>query len=736
MQNIQRRSYQVRTGILIGIIFVFLSPGPLSAQERGLENRVEELYYVPSPTGYESPMAAAIMKIFADNAMWDRDNLGSLYLGKGEGEARIAVITGMDEIGYVVSGISSDGFLNIYRGVYAPHPLFDVYQFGHPLTIWTRNGPISGVLALPSSHTLSQERRRNLMSELTLEHAFVDVGARSREEVSDRRIAYLDPVTPVSPLFPLAGGKLSGNALGTKVCTALVVEAVKRAFGQDRGEAAVFAWLAQTKQLTRVNGTRVPLGSLRAQKSLNADKVLIVDSFTTGTADATGFEVGGGPVLIGGSYDSTLRKTIEEAAADKGIRLRSGTEFTAPMISAFAGRDAVGLLLPVKFPYTQAEVISLQDAEALQTLVEAVLQVDSPPVRRNGNPVVREAAQKSGMSAWVMLQKLALLPGVSEHEAGVADAVQAMLPDGIDVQRDEMHNVWFTVGQGDPHLVFVAHTDELGLVVTGITEAGRLKVIGKGGFLAQSYEGRPVVVYTQEGEVYGVVEPRADYADREASQALLALKDIEVYLGVDSAAEVAELGVAEGDFITIRKSITELTPDILAMRAVDDRAGCAVLLDAAYRIDWSSLKGKTVTFAWDVQEETGLVGAGVLAKQLEADYVFPVDTFVSSDAPRDDKWFARVPLGEGLVLRGMDSSVIVPRAELEKIADIADRHGIPYQYGNTRGSTDGTRFVPEGSVCVPLSWPGNYSHSFIEKIHRKDLDALVRMVVAIVRDLD
>ena len=224
-----------------------------------------------------------------------------------------------------------------------------------------------------------------------------------------------------------------------------------------------------------------------------------------------------------------------------------------------------------------------------------------------------------------------------------------------------MHNVWFTVGSGGPHLVFIAHTDELGLVVTSITGTGRLKVTGKGGFLAQSYEGRPVVVYTQTGEVHGVVEPRADYAERDAAATQLSLGDIEVYLGVDTAAEVGELGIGEGDFITIKKTITELSPDLLATRAVDDRAGCAVLLDAAHRIDWSGIKGKTVTFAWDVQEETGLVGAGVLAKKLGADYVFPVDTFVSSDAPRDDKWFARVPLGAGLVLRGMDSSVIVPR---------------------------------------------------------------------------
>jgi endoglucanase len=167
---------------------------------------------------------------------------------------------------------------------------------------------------------------------------------------------------------------------------------------------------------------------------------------------------------------------------------------------------------------------------------------------------------------------------------------------------------------------------------------------------------------------------------------------------------------------------------------VDDRAGCAVLLAVAHRIRWSRVRGKTVTFAWDVQEETGLVGAARLAKQLGADYVFPIDTFVSTDAPLDEKRFARVPLGEGLVIRGMDSSTIAPRLELEKVMAMARKRGIPYQLGNTRGSTDGTRFIPEGAVCLPLSWPGTYSHSFIEKIHRKDLRALTDLVVALVDD--
>ncbi len=338
-------------------------------------------------------------------------------------------------------------------------------------------------------------------------------------------------------------------------------------------------------------------------------------------------------------------------------------------------------------------------------------------------------------SAWDWLLELLPLPGVSGFETLVADYVQASLPRDLPVQRDDMENVWFTVGEGKPHLVFVAHTDELGLVVEEITALGRLKISGRGGFIPQMYEGRPVVVFTKQGRINGIVAPRKDYQDRVLERKALGFDDMEVYLGVESQEQADALGVKPGDSITIRKRTVELSSDLLAARAVDDRAGCAVLLAAAHCIRWAQVKGKTITFAWDVQEEVGLRGAERLATQLKADYAFAIDTFVSTDAPLDDKRFAQIPLGEGVVIRGMDSSTIAPRLELEKVMAVARKRGIPFHLGNTRGGTDGTRFIPEGAVCIPLSWPGTYSHSFIEKIHRKDLHSLTDLVVALVADL-
>ncbi len=337
-------------------------------------------------------------------------------------------------------------------------------------------------------------------------------------------------------------------------------------------------------------------------------------------------------------------------------------------------------------------------------------------------------------SPWVLLKELVMIPGVSGHEEKVADFVQARLPRHIKFQRDDMQNLWFTIGTGEPHLVFVAHTDELGYVVEEITPDGLLKVSSRGGFLSSMYEGHAVLVHTNSGVIQGIVAPRPGYFQRNLESTAYSTENVEIYLGVSSLGKAEALGVAKGDPVTIKKKIVEFSPDLLTARAVDDRAGCAALLSASHKVDWTKIQGKTITFAWDVQEETGLFGASELARKLDADYVFPVDTFVSSAGPFDSRRFAYLLLGKGAVLRAIDSSNIAPHAQLKKVIAIAEANKIPIQLGNTRGGNDGSVFVPRGAVNIPLSWPGTYSHSFIEKIHRADLDALTDLIAALVRD--
>jgi len=100
----------------------------------------------------------------------------------------------------------------------------------------------------------------------------------------------------------------------------------------------------------------------------------------------------------------------------------------------------------------------------------------------------------------------------------------------------------------------------------------------------------------------------------------------------------------------------------------------------------------------------------------------------------ENKRFGNAILGKGAVLRAIDSSNIVPKTEIRKVAELAKKYAVPIQISNSRGGNDGSVFVPEGAVDIPLSWPGAYAHSFIEKIVRSDLEALIKLIAAIVED--
>ena len=93
--------------------------------------------------------------------------------------------------------------------------------------------------------------------------------------------------------------------------------------------------------------------------------------------------------------------------------------------------------------------------------------------------------------------------------------------------------------------------------------------------------------------------------------------------------------------------------------------------------------------------------------------------------------FAYAPLGSGAVVRGLDNSAIAPPEELDRILNIARTQTIPIQVGATNGGTDGSDFVRYGVLHVSLSWPGRYSHSPVEVLDLRDLQALEKLIYSI-----
>ena len=327
-----------------------------------------------------------------------------------------------------------------------------------------------------------------------------------------------------------------------------------------------------------------------------------------------------------------------------------------------------------------------------------------------------------------IFQKLISVAGVSFHEDKVREEIQGLLPKAAQPVVDEMGNLVLILGSGKPEILFIAHMDEIGLEVADINPDGTLRTTVRGGSYSTIWESKVVKVHTKSGVVDGVIGPRKSY--REQAPAEHSAADLVVYVGTNSKAGTQALGIAAGDFIVQPKRVTPMGRYKSAAGSTDDRGGCTAQILAVRRLLGKPLP-KTVAFAWVVQEETGLSGSRGLARKYSPRYVFAVDTFVSSDAPFDPRNIGYTPLGKGAVLRAFDSSNIAPEDALLRIRKIAEDRKIPVQWGITSGGNDGSVFLAEGAVDIPLSWPGIYSHSYASVMDIRDLLALADLITAI-----
>jgi len=336
--------------------------------------------------------------------------------------------------------------------------------------------------------------------------------------------------------------------------------------------------------------------------------------------------------------------------------------------------------------------------------------------------------------SFTILSTLVETPGVSTREQAVRDRVRSLLPSWARPDVDAKGNLLVAAGpeRGAKTLLFIAHMDETGYLVKSVRDDGSLEVKPLGGFFETLYEGQVVLVHTAKGDVGGVVPPRPNYLETTAADAPAAFGGdlVRVDLGVTTRPSAEALGVAVGDPITIPKTFQRLYGSYGSGRAVDDRAGCTALLTALRGLDTKTLRNRVI-FAFSVEEEIGLNGAQALAQTLRPDLVIAVDTFVSSDSPLEREAFAHAVLGKGPVVRAIDSSNITDPAIVDRVLALARQNGLPIQYGLTRGGNDGSVFPEFGTPDLALSWPTVHSHSPVEVIHERDLDALGALVLLI-----
>ncbi len=366
-----------RRGFVIVIpLFLFLLIGFSYPEEISFETLLEEIFSVPSPSGYEHFMTKKIQQYLPQGLATEKDNLGSLYLTAGKGNQPLILLACMDEVGYIVSGINEEGYLLLDRVVPAPHQIYDSFHVGHPLMVWTEKGSVSGVMSIPSVHILSRERRQQLQS-FSLDQAFLDIGARSKNEITEKGVRMLDAVTPVPELTRLAGDRIAGSSLGNKTSSALLLYLAGKIEVGKLSQETTFIWMAQTKFLARGSRPRAAMGALRVKMNLNTKNVLIIEAIPVERAGQSEISLGKGPVLAyPENTSSKLRDSIEEIAEQNGIPLQDYPAFESRLMSPFSPGETDVLIigLPVKFSSTPVEVLDLKDVLALEKLLSGLLE--------------------------------------------------------------------------------------------------------------------------------------------------------------------------------------------------------------------------------------------------------------------------------------------------------------------------------------------------------------------------
>ncbi|QKG84005.1 M42 family metallopeptidase [Kroppenstedtia pulmonis] len=341
-----------------------------------------------------------------------------------------------------------------------------------------------------------------------------------------------------------------------------------------------------------------------------------------------------------------------------------------------------------------------------------------------------------------MLAELTEAAGPPGHEAPARSTMERWAePVADELKRDHLGSVIAVKkGTDHPRIMVAGHLDEVGFMVTQITEDGFLRFQPLGGWWSQVVSAQRVEVHTHKGTYLGVIGSKPPHLlSPKQREKATSMDDLFIDLGVSNKEEVEALGVMPGDTVVPWSPFTEMAnSDYWLAKAMDNRMGCAVAVEVLRR-----LKGRNhpnhVYGVGTVMEEVGRRGAITATATVKPDIGFAVDVGIAGDTPGCGPNQAPGKLGEGPQLILYDAGHVPHRGLSRLVERTAEENGIPLQHEwINRGATDASyiHLHGKGVPTVSLGVPSRYIHSHTSIIHRKDAEHLVDLLVALILRLD
>lgn len=329
------------------------------------------------------------------------------------------------------------------------------------------------------------------------------------------------------------------------------------------------------------------------------------------------------------------------------------------------------------------------------------------------------------------LKNLCDLNGTSGREDKVREYIIEQIRDRAEYSVDKLGNVIaFKKGNAVPKnkIMLDAHMDEVGLIVTSVQSDGTLIFAEVGGIDPSVVIGRQVIV--GEKEIYGVIGAKAVHnlssEEREKSPEMDSL-----YIDIGAAdREEAEKNVSLGECAYFVSEYTELNKDIIMAKAVDDRFGCALMLDLIQKA-----LPYDMYFTFTVQEEIGLRGAKAASYTVNPDIAIVIEATTAADIDNVPEAKQVCRLGKGAVVSFMDRSAMYDKELYDIAFEQAAVKNILCQTKTTiaGGNNSGAIHTSRGGIkTIAVSAPCRYIHSPSCIVNKNDLIACRDMVNAII----
>lgn len=337
-----------------------------------------------------------------------------------------------------------------------------------------------------------------------------------------------------------------------------------------------------------------------------------------------------------------------------------------------------------------------------------------------------------------MFKILTELRGPSGFEHNVRKYMQTELEKYADeIVRDRLGSI-FGVKKGDgPRVMVAGHMDEVGFMVTSITKEGLIRFQTLGGWWNQVLLSQRVEVETEKGVVPGVIASIPPHLlDENQRKKPMKITNMLIDIGADDKDDAIKIGIRPGQPIT---PVCPFTPmanvkKILA-KAWDNRYGCGLAIELLKELKDEKLPNELYSGA-TVQEEVGLRGAATAANLIKPDIFYALDASPANDMSGEKQVFGK--LGEGVLLRIYDGSMVTHRGMREFVLDIAETNNIPYQYFVSSGGTDAGRVHTslEGIPSAVIGICSRYIHTSSSIVHVDDYAAAKELLVKLVQQTD